>query len=349
MPNPQIVNIPEWTWVKVATTIKCVVINRKKSEVYYYKTYRLTGEAAPAVPTQGTIPQEAIRIFDLNNEERVDSSQPIDVYVMCRNGDEDNTDTGRISVGPEKNDFDVNLQDQHTPTIIANFNKVENSTELAAPASREDTDVVVVDATGIAIGKYIILFNPSTERFYFGTAINVVSTTITLDTPLDADFPAGTFLDSAITDMAVNGSVTPQIFGLRGTGAPPGVDLIADITRIIFTCVAADPISLSLFADITALSNGLILRQRNSTWFNVFNVKSNRELAALMFDFTPAVATNPAQGENGFVCRLTFAGQSKIGVTKRLPIGDDLEFIVQDNLSGITSLHCIAEGHIVEP
>ncbi len=267
----------------------------------------------------------------------------VDIYIFAFDYD------GRVDFDTDAPYIDTFIQDQHTPAIIAHFNQVLNSTELANSASREDRDIVVDDATGFVIGNYIILFNPTSERFCFAFAINVVGTIITLDTPLDSDFAAGTFVDNTTTEMAVVGSAgSPQVFGLRGTGAPPGVDLEVDITRIIFTCIADSPVQLSLFGNLTALTNGIALRMRNDTWFNVFNVKSNRQLAGIMFDFNVSQAINPAQGEDGFVARLTFAGQDKIGVTERLPIGEDLEFLIQDDLSGLTSFGVIAEGHIVD-
>ena len=247
--------------------------------------------------------------------------------------------------------LDVALQDQTTDPIIAYFNQVHNSTTLAVAVPDVSTNpriIVVASATGIVVGSYIILFDPASVRFstFFATAVNGVN--ITLDSPIDFEYPIGTFVDVAIVDMSVNGSVTPQVFGLRGTGAPPGIELSFDVTRIIFTCIAASPVSLSLFADITALTNGLLMRSRNARTKNVFNVKDNREIQGLMFDFTPSVATNPAQGEDGFVSRLTFGGQNKIGVVIRLPIGEDLEMWIQDNLLAITSFRIHAEGHIVD-
>ena len=248
-------------------------------------------------------------------------------------------------------EVETHWQDQHTDVIIAYFNKVHDSTTLAVgipDISINPRIIVVDDATGIVVGSYIILFDPASVRFsvFFATAVNGVN--ITLDSPIDFEYPVGTFVDVAIVDMSVDGSVTPQVFGIRGVGAPPGIELSFDVTRIIFTCIAVDPVSLSLFADLPALTNGLLLRSRNEKMKNLFNVKDNREIKGLMFDYNPSVATNPAQGENGFVGRLTFAGPSKIGVTIRLPIGEDLEVWIQDNLSGITSFRIHAEGHIVQ-
>jgi len=67
-----------------------------------------------------------------------------------------------------------------------------------------------------------------------------------------------------------------------------------------------------------------------------------------MYDWTPYAALNPVQGIDGFVARLTFAGQNKVGVAIRLPIGQDLEVLVQDDLEAITKLEIVAEGHIVD-
>lgn len=254
--------------------------------------------------------------------------------------------------------LDVNIQDQTTRPIIAKFNRVTNSTTLATNANREDTTITVTSSTGIVVGSYIILFNPDAVKFGFATVTDIGGAPdIVLDTPLDFAFTAGTFVDVSITDLstAIGSLASPITFGLRGTGAPPGIDLDVDITRIIFTCVASSPVDLTTFCNLLRLVNGLVLRRRNDVYENIFNVKDNGELAGILYDFDVSTATNPAQGEDGFVARLTFAGSSKIGVAIRLPIGDDLELLVQDDLvtaqsgSTITLLEVVAEGHIVEP
>ncbi|MCK5613023.1 hypothetical protein KAR91_64720 [Candidatus Pacearchaeota archaeon] len=252
---------------------------------------------------------------------------------------------------------DVAIQDQTTRPIISYFNRVTNSTDLAADGSIGDTTITVTSATGIAVGSYIILFNPTAVKFMFARVTSIAgSPVITLDTPLDFDFLTGTFVDVAVTDLSTaNGSLgSPIAFGLRGTGAPPGVDLSVDITRIIFKCTCTSAVDLTTFCNFARLINGLLLRRRNDVYENIFNVKDNGELAGIMYDFQVAAATNPQQGIDGFTSRLTFAGMNKIGVAIRLPIGDDLEFLVQDDLltaqstQTITLLEIVAEGHIVQ-
>lgn len=244
---------------------------------------------------------------------------------------------------------DVAIQDQTTRPLIMNFNQVTNSTTLSALAVKGAYTITVTNTTGFTAGKYIIIFDTISSNFSFYTQIGApAGNVITLDTPLDYAYPIGATVSATITDMSVNGSVTPQVFGLRGADTPPGVEVTVDITRIIFYCVAASAVDLTKFADIAALTRGLVLRKRNTVVENIFNVKSNAELAGLMYDFSVSAATNPVQGVDGFVARLTFSGQEKIGVAIRLPIGEDLEFIVQDNLSGITLFKVVAEGHVID-
>ncbi len=243
---------------------------------------------------------------------------------------------------------DVTLQDQTTDAIISYFSQIHNQTTLDVAGELDDKIISVTDATGIVAGSYLTLFDAASLRFtpFFVTAVN--GTDITLDSPLDFAYPVNTNIDVAIVDLSVDGSSTVQVFGLRGGGTPPGVDLKFDVTRIIFSCIASSAVNLSLFANITALTNGLLVRLRNGRYKNLFNVKDNREMAGIMFDFNVSAADNPVQGEDGFIGRLTFAGQNKIGVAVRLGIGEDLEVHIQDNLTGITNFFMIAEGHIVE-
>lgn len=242
----------------------------------------------------------------------------------------------------------VNLQDQTTRAIIANFNQVTNSTDLAIDAAQKSYTITPTDTTGFVAGRYIILFHPSSKNFSFYKQIgDPAAGVVTLDTPLDFSYPAGTFVDTSTTALDVDGSSAVQTFGLRGTGAPPGVDITVDITRLIFACTAASAIDLAKFGDLTALARGLVLRRRNDRLENIFNVKTNGQIAGIMYDYDDFASTNPSKGVDGFTSRLTFGGQNKIGVVQRLEIGEDLEILVQDDLRGLTSLEIIAEGHIV--
>lgn len=293
-----------------------------------------TGDSAPdpnMVSASNTLPFGIVWNFQYRNS--------VDIYIFAFD------QSGRVDFDDDAPYIDTFTQDQTTDMIIVNFNQVHNSTTLNGAVALDDRDIIVTSATGIVIGSYIILFDPGSVRFSTFFAIGVAGTTITLDNPIDFAYPDGTFVDVAIVEMSVDGSGTPEMFGLRGTGTPLGVELSFDVTRIIFECTTDSAVSLDLFGNIVALARGVLIRSRNGRIKNIFNVKTNGEIAGVMFDWDPFVATNPVQGIDGFVSRLTF---TKLGVVVRLRIGEDLEVHVQDDLTGITSFKMIAEGHIVD-
>ncbi len=85
MANPLVVEInTEWVWQKVATSVKTGVIHRLTTVVEYYQTYRLTGQAAPTAPTLGTLPEEAVIMFEESGSESISSAADIDVYIMVK-------------------------------------------------------------------------------------------------------------------------------------------------------------------------------------------------------------------------------------------------------------------------
>ncbi len=244
----------------------------------------------------------------------------------------------------------INIQDQHTDIIIFKFNLIDASTTTAANVLINARRIKLSSMDSVSVGDYLIAFNPDSLRFYKGHILSISIDTVTMDTPLDWTMPAGTFIDITTTNLAIQGGSTIdsiKTFGLRGVSPSP-VGESVDITRIIFSCQTSGAVDLSTFGDIAGgLTNGLVLRKRDGRYFNIFNVKTNAEIAGIMYDWDPHASTNPIQGQDGFIARLTFGGQSKIGVTVRLDPGDDLELLVQDDLSSITLLEIIAEGHIV--
>lgn len=98
MAQPEIIDIDVWIWEKVATGVTSGFINRLNTIVYYYQTYRDTGEAAPDTPTVGTIPEEAVRIFDQSSQAIISATSAVDVYIMCANIITDSINPGSVRV-----------------------------------------------------------------------------------------------------------------------------------------------------------------------------------------------------------------------------------------------------------
>ena len=249
---------------------------------------------------------------------------------------------------------DVNIQNRVSPALIARFNKITNTTTLTVEAVKYATEITVASVTGMVLptgiydGSYLILFDAGTARYMFCHVVSIAGLVVTIDTPLDFNFPVGSVVDVTITNMAVNGNVTAQTFGIRGLGVVPGINEAFDITRILFICLTNTTVTLAKFGDLTKLLKGLVLRHRDGTTRNIFTVKTNLDISGITLDWVPYAATNPSQDYDGFTARLTFSGQDKLGIAQRIGEGEDLEIIVQDDLSGLILFGVIAEGHQVE-
>lgn len=242
---------------------------------------------------------------------------------------------------------DTYIQDQHTDVVILPLAQqlgVGTITSIAV----EDTYTVTVDNTANAdVGTHIRIIDSTDDRYFFGEILTINGLTITVDTPFDFDYPSGSEVTYSNINLAVDGSVTPAHFHLRTGG--PSIPSALDITRMIMVCECSSAVDLNKFGNITnGLDKGLVLRQMNGTINNIWNVKKNRDLISLGYDWTTFDASNPAQGIYGFSWRLTFAGQSKMGVTLRISQDGQLGIIVQDDLSSLTNLKCVVEGHVVE-
>lgn len=240
---------------------------------------------------------------------------------------------------------DVALQDQTTPPIIMPFHRDTNSTTLAADGVIGQRTFTVADPTGFTVGKDFSVFCIPGSRFYRGEITGVAGSVITVDSPIDFVYLSGDQATASDSHITANGSVTPVVYRLRS--APPGLPLVGDITRLIFVMDTTEAPDLDKFGDLTLLTNGIVVRKKvnGGGYQNIFNAKSNGDLAKIMYDldFFDALKF----GNHGVKGRLTFGGQNKIGVVIRLEDQDDLELIVQDDLSTLVDFQVIAEGHVV--
>jgi len=241
---------------------------------------------------------------------------------------------------------DVKIQDQTTQTIMLPLVRDDAMSTTTVDTIIDDYNVSLTSVVGFVIGQHFRIINSDADRFYFGSILDIQGLIVTVDTPFDFEYLSGSEATGSTINMNVNGSVTPVVYTLR-TGSP-SIPSSVDITRIIITCIADTRVDLNLFGDLPILTRGLVLRKVNGDNFNILNVKSNAEIANLAYDFQIYDAATPSQGIDGFVSRLTFAGSSKVGVVIRINQGDNLEILIQDNLTGLLSLSVIAEGHVVE-
>jgi len=243
---------------------------------------------------------------------------------------------------------DVKIQDQTTEMIDLHLSKSVQSIDIVTNTSIDDRTITISSDAEPTNGNTLCL--KEGVAFYQGEIISHVANgdnwDITLDTPLDYAYTIAGGCSERSINLAVDGSVTPQIFTLSPVGLRAGTKW--DITRILGSMLDGDSMDDAKFGGISALTNGVVFRKKDGTYKNIFNVKSNSDIAAHMYDIT--YADKAAAGTYGLRFRRSFGGQDKAGVVIRLETdnGDEFQAIIQDDLTGLTNFQLIAQGHIVE-
>jgi hypothetical protein len=255
----------------------------------------------------------------------------------------------------EDGSLKVIIQDQHTEIIDLLLHRPLNNLTLNQTYSIGDRNIIV-ETTGVTpvIGN-VVCFKELTA-FYQGEILTVTAITgnfytIELDTPIDFPFSNNTNGCVSTTNMAVDGSVTPQIFYITPYGLNENVEW--DITRILFVMsgegigATNDHPDDSDFGVTSNLENGIVLRSVNGITKNIFNIKRNGEFRLRAYDVTYTEKSKAGLYSVGV--RRSFNGPDKNGVTVRLlaETGDTIEIIIQDDLTEQFGMKAVVQGQVV--
>lgn len=265
---------------------------------------------------------------------------PDPVYV---NNPDDIGDSVSTSLSTTR--IPVGVAEDPTDTVDLFLVRHDASFTLSANSTIFSRTIVATAGHGIVAGNTICL--KEATYYYQGAVLNVSTNTITLDSPLDYAFTTACVASRGITNMNVNGSVTPQMFKVSPLGLQDGI--LWHINRIIVVITDGAPMDDSLFGGIAALTNGVVLRLVNGHSHNMFNIKSNGDWALRAYDVS--YSDKAPAGSHGIRIRSSFNGADKRGTP--LPITaatggqDRLEVVIQDDLTGLDTFRMVAQGHRV--
>lgn len=275
-----------------------------------------------------------------------------DLNAQVASGANDVFTVDGIIVSNVTSSVDVFIQDQTTELIdlylselIAEVNITQN-TNL-------DQNWVLIESDTVPVVDNLVCFKEG-QAFYQGFILGVTSLggndyNISLDTPLD--YPYTTVGGCSIREhnLAVDGSVNKRYFSVSPFGLDDGVEW--DVVRLMFYIADDSVMDDGLFGGGAALTNGLVVRKKDGIYKNLFNIKSNGEFAQRAYDLRYSEQAKPPSGTlYTAVTRRTFGGQNKNGIVIRLGAdnNDELQAIIQDDLTGIEDIHVIVQGHVVD-
>lgn len=247
----------------------------------------------------------------------------------------------------DRGNTQIVIQDQFTQFFDFRLAANPGNSSVATATAIESRTLIVADASSASVGDYAVVF-PSpygySTEIYVGKIFSIATNTLTMDTPINRVYAIGDIVLFRDSEIALaNGSVTPVIYDLP----LPAGNISLDVTRFIFSIISATEPDDSLFGDIAALTNGIVIRH-NSTQFgirNIWNAKTNGDLAVLAYEVT--YTDKAGGGAFGTRVLLTLNAQAFHGVTIRMLPGDSIELIVQDDLTALNSFQVVVQGHVV--
>jgi hypothetical protein len=237
--------------------------------------------------------------------------------------------------------LDVYIQDQYTQ-LLNYLLIIESNTTTLQSATIVDTRTFVVP-TGTVSGGDVVNIGQG-QYFYQAAALSVAvaspNDTVTVDLPFDHAFTAGAPVQYGSPFLNVDGSSTRVVAELA---PPPGVSW--DIVYWALLATNNAVMDSTTFAGETALTNGVVLRKRDGEFQNLGIAKTNGDLD-LVTDLT--YLEKVPSGTYAMIAEGNL--RVRTGVTLRLDgaSGEKMEVVIQDDLTGITSMVLVAQGHKVE-
>lgn len=241
----------------------------------------------------------------------------------------------------------VNIQDQTTRPFSVRVNQIiDNSSYSLVAAPVVDQYVLELNTTvGLNIGDSLsFLEQNGMAQIFFSEIDSINGNNVTMNSLVPYNFtPSNTFVFTFSDSLVVDGSINHQVFEICNV-----FDEEVDITRFIFNCRSTSSMDDSTFCGEPELDRGFLVRKKkvNGNFINYFKVNTNGQWIDLAFDGRSSDRA-PA-GEFGFGTRLTYAGPSKHGVVIRLEMGECIQGVNQDDLTGLTYAILMVEGHFVQ-
>lgn len=234
----------------------------------------------------------------------------------------------------------VREQDNYYSELVGlRLCQFKNAATLATDSFIDSKIITLNPGHGFVNGEIICL--KEKRRFYQAYVINVATNEITLDTPLDYAYSTSCLCTRSSDSLVVNGSVTTQIFSI----SPPVGDQW-DILGCGFHITDNSAMDDSLFGAIAALANGIVLRKKDKIYKNILNIKTNGDfyLRCDNVEYSPKAPS----GFYGLSSQKTFNIRHGIAIRLDGNARDELQVLVQDDLSTLASFKVLAWGHVVE-
>ena len=233
---------------------------------------------------------------------------------------------------------DVNIKDQFTDAIdlYAHIDKVIPS--ITIDTNIDDKSIIVDSIASIAAGDVIVIYE--LDRIFQSIVLSAAVNTVNFASPLDYAFTTNAIVHIGIWNLAVDGSVTPQVAHIK---IPPTAKYAIHQINVSMTDnVVMDS---AKFGGIAPLTNGILFRVINSTIKNLPLIVNNIGFSEQGFniDYDPKA---PA-GVYGFQAKKNYPEINGVSIGLDGKAGDELICIIQDDLTDLAMFNIAVNAHII--
>lgn len=247
--------------------------------------------------------------------------------------------------GDYRSSYDVYIQDQTSDIVDLYLSRILAEITLADDAAVNTRFCSLAPGHGAVVGNWLCI--KTNGNWYHGRILTVIGDNITIDMPFNRTYESGQPARIISPDMNVDGSVTPVVFRCG-----PGPGQKWDITRMLLLIRDDATMYDGKFGGLPELPVGIMIRAKKSDaeYENLFTARNNGAFAVRTSDAYYTEPSRGPSGQSGFRVHRAFSGQDRNGVVIRLDgdTGGEFQIIVNDNLTGLTHMRAVIQGHIVE-
>lgn len=203
-----------------------------------------------------------------------------------------------------------------------------------------DRSFILINVTGFNVDDIIDINNGSVHIHIYRKIVSIVGNNVTIDSGVDIALINGSRVQQTSFNMAVDGSVTPQIFTMK----PRGSEEI-DMTRLLIQMIDDSAMDDGKFGGLTALTNGVHIRKNinNGSSYQTLAIwRANKDLKEDMFNVE--YADKAPAGEFGLSGRWTLLESGSI-IHLEASNNEWMELVIQDDLTDLVDFQIKMQGH----
>lgn len=251
-------------------------------------------------------------------------------------------------IGSLRNAINTHNADVHQNPINHYFYQSLATYTLSVPIAAQDISMTLTSVTGIVAGSRLHLTDSSTQNHDHDLllVISVVGNVVTVNRPIDKAYAiATTSITRVNIDINTSGTVaSPQIYILY-----PSPGEVWHLTSIDFSMTDATAMDDSTFGGLPQLANGVVIRAHDLVTGNYETFSHWRYNSAFNVDgFQTTYASKAPSGSFGYSGSLDFNQRYEaiVRLANTATESIQMELLVQDNLTGLSTFRIKAHGHI---